>query len=144
MKKILLSLTLLASAIFAADIEVSEIYVKQTPPNAKNTAIFLKIKNNTAQNIALVDAECDLSEYTEIHTILREGDKMTMIKVPDLTINANSSLELKPGGDHIMLFDLKKPVTKDSKANLTLTFSNGESLKLTNIESKEVAKRPHK
>lgn len=144
MKKILLSLTLLASAIFAADIEVSEIYVKQTPPNAKNTAIFLKIKNNTAQNIALVDAECDLSEYTEIHTILREGDKMTMIKVPELTINANSSLELKPGGDHIMLFDLKKPVTKDSKANLTLTFSNGESLKLTNIESKEVAKRPHR
>lgn len=144
MKKILLSLTLLASAIFAADIEVSEIYVKQTPPNAKNTAIFLKIKNNTAQNIALVDAECDLSEYTEIHTILREGDKMTMIKVPELTINANSSLELKPGGDHIMLFDLKKPITKDSKANLTLTFSNGESLKLTNIESKEVAKRPHR
>lgn len=144
MKKILLSLTFLASAIFAADIEVSEIYVKQTPPNAKNTAIFLKIKNNTAQNVALVDAECDLSEYTEIHTILREGDKMTMIKVPELTINANSSLELKPGGDHIMLFDLKKPVTKDSKANLTLTFSNGESLKLNNIESKEVAKRPHR
>lgn len=144
MKKILLSLTFLASAIFAADIEVSEIYVKQTPPNAKNTAIFLKIKNNTAQNVALVDAECDLSEYTEIHTILREGDKMTMIKVPELTINANSSLELKPGGDHIMLFDLKKPVTKDSKANLTLTFSNGESLKLNNIESKEVAKHPHR
>lgn len=144
MKKILLSLTFLASAIFAADIEVSEIYVKQTPPNAKNTAIFLKIKNNTAQNVALVDAECDLSEYTEIHTILREGDKMTMIKVPELTINANSSLELKPGGDHIMLFDLKKPITKGSKANLTLTFSNGESLKLNNIESKEVAKRPHR
>lgn len=144
MKKILISLTFLASAIFAADIEVSEIYVKQTPPNAKNTAIFLKIKNNTAQNVALVDAECDLSEYTEIHTILREGDKMTMIKVPELTINANSSLELKPGGDHIMLFDLKKPITKGSKANLTLTFSNGESLKLNNIESKEVAKRPHR
>lgn len=144
MKKILLSLTFLASAIFAADIEVSEIYVKQTPPNAKNTAIFLKIKNNTSQNVALVDAECDLSEYTEIHTILREGDKMTMIKVPELTINANSSLELKPGGDHIMLFDLKKPITKGSKANLTLTFSNGESLKLNNIESKEVAKRPHR
>lgn len=144
MKKILISLTFLASAIFAADIEVSEIYVKQTPPNAKNTAIFLKIKNNTAQNVALVDAECDLSEYTEIHTILREGDKMTMIKVPELTINANSSLELKPGGDHIMLFDLKKPITKGRKANLTLTFSNGESLKLNNIESKEVAKRPHR
>lgn len=143
MKKILTTLAFLTSAIFAADIEVSGVYVKQTPPNAKNTAIFLKMQNNTSQDIALVDAECDLSQYSELHTILHEGNKMTMIKVPEITIKANSSVELKPGGDHIMLFDLKKPVTKDNKVNLTLTFSNGESLELKDIESKQVAKRSH-
>lgn len=143
MKKILTTLAFLTSAIFAADIEASGVYVKQTPPNAKNTAIFLKMQNNTSQDIALVDAECDLSQYSELHTILHEGNKMTMIKVPEITIKANSSVELKPGGDHIMLFDLKKPVTKDSKVNLTLTFSNGESLELKDIESKQVAKRSH-
>lgn len=143
MKKILTTLAFLTSAIFAADIEVSGVYVKQTPPNAKNTAIFLKMQNNTSQDIALVDVECDLSQYSELHTILHEGNKMTMIKVPEITIKANSSVELKPGADHIMLFDLKKPVTKDSKVNLTLTFSNGESLELKDIESKQVAKRSH-
>lgn len=143
MKKILTTLAFLTSAIFAADIEVSGVYVKQTPPNAKNTAIFLKMQNNTSQDIALVDVECDLSQYSELHTILHEGNKMTMIKVPEITIKANSSVELKPGADHIMLFDLKKPVTQESKVNLTLTFSNGESLELKDIKSKQSAKHSH-
>lgn len=143
MKKILVSVALFASAVFAADIEVSNIYVKQTPPKAKNTAIFLTITNNSDKDIALVDAESDLSDNIELHTHLHEGKKMKMIKVPEITIKARSSIELKPGGDHIMLFDIKEAVTKESKTNLTLNFSNGETLTFTNIESKEVAKRPH-
>lgn len=144
MKKIILSMALFVSAIFAADIEVSDIYVRQTPPKAKNTAIFLKIQNNSDKDIALIDAECDLSDNVELHTHLSDGKKMAMIKVPEITIKANSSIELKPGSDHIMLFDIKNPVTQDSKVNLTLSFSNGEILNFTDIESKQVAKQPRR
>lgn len=144
MKKILVSVALFASAVLAADIEVSDIYVKQTPPNAKNTAIFLTLTNNSDKDIALVDAESDLSDNVELHSVIKEGNKMTMVKVPEITIKAKSSVQLKSGGEHIMLFGIKKPVTRDAKANLTLHFSNGESLNFTDIESKEVAKRPHR
>lgn len=141
MKKILMSVALFISAIFAADVEVSDIYIKQTPPKTKNTAIFLKIQNNSDKDVALVDVESDLSDNVELHTNLSEGKKMKMIKVPEITIKAKSSIELKPGGDHIMLFDIKQPVTKDSKVSLTLNFSNGETLNFTDIGSKEVAKQ---
>lgn len=136
MKKILMSVALFVGAAFAADIEVSDIYVKQTPPNAKNTAIFLKIANNSDKDIALVDAESDLSDNVELHSVVKDGGKMTMVKVPEITIKANSSVELKSGAEHIMLFGIKKPVTSGTKVGVTLSFSNGETLNFTDIQSK--------
>lgn len=141
MKKILASLTLFASIFFGADIEVSDIYVKQTPPNAKATAVFLKIKNNSNKDIDLVNAKSNLSDNVELHTHLHKNGKMTMLKVEKITIKANSMTELKPGGDHIMLFDPKFPVTKDSSMDITLELSNGKSLNFNKIESKEITKK---
>ena len=138
MKKILVSVALFASAVFAADIEVSNIAVKQTPPRAQNTAIFLTITNNSDKDIALVDAESDLSDNVELHSVIKEGEKMTMVKVPEIAVKAKSSVELKSGAEHIMLFGIKKPVTKDTKVSLTLHFSNGESLSFKDIESVEL------
>lgn len=138
MTKILVSVALLVSAVLAADIEVSDIVVKQTPPRAKNTAIFLTIANNSDKDIALVDAESDLSDNVELHSVVYEGEKMTMVKVPEIAIKAKSSVQLMSGAEHIMLFGIKKPVTKDTKANLTLHFSNGESLEFKDIQSVQI------
>lgn len=143
MKKIFTSLVLFTSVIFAANVEVSGAYIRQTPPNAKNTAIFLTITNKSNKDITLINAQCDLSDNVELHTVVKEGNKMTMVKVPEMSIKANSSTELKPRGNHIMLFNIKKPVTKDTKVDLTLSFSNGEKLKIANIESKELSKHSH-
>lgn len=140
MTKILAILMLFATFSFAADIQVSDVFVRQTAPNAKNTAIFLKLTNTTAQDIALVDVESNLSDNVELHTHLHEGGKMAMVRVHDIVIPANSSVELKPGGDHIMLFDIKEAVKSGTKVNLTLSFSNGESVSLENIPSKTLKK----
>lgn len=138
MKKIFVSVALFASAIFAADIAVSDIAVKQTPPKAQNTAIFLTIANNSDKDIALVGAKSDLSDRVELHTVVYEGEKMTMVKVPKITIKAKSSVQLMSGAEHIMLFGIKKPVKKDTKVSLTLEFDNGESLNFKDIESIEM------
>lgn len=140
MKKILAILAAFLGFALAADIEVSDIFVRQTPPNAKNTAIFLTLKNTTGKDISLVDAESNLSEKIELHTHLHDGGKMTMMKVDAIVIPANSSAELKPGGDHIMLFDIKESVKSDTKVDLTLSFSNGESLNFENIAVKDIKK----
>lgn len=138
MKKIFVSVALFASAIFAADIAVSDIAVKQTPPKAQNTAFFMTIANNSDKDIALVGAKSDLSDRVELHTVVYEGEKMTMVKVPKITIKAKSSVQLMSGAEHIMALGIKKPVKKDTKVSLTLEFDNGESLNFKDIESIEM------
>lgn len=138
MKKIFVSVALFASAIFAADIAVSDLVVKQTPPKAPNTAFFMTITNNSDKDIALVGAKSDLSDRIELHTVVYEGEKMTMVKVPKITIKAKSSVQLMSGAEHIMALGIKKPVKKDTKVSLTLEFDNGKSLNFKDVESIEM------
>ncbi|ECO3686894.1 copper chaperone PCu(A)C [Campylobacter jejuni] len=138
MKKILLLGALFAVNLWAVnDIEVKNAFVKQIPPHAQNSAIFLTIFNNTNKDIALISAKSDISEVSELHTHIHKDGKMMMQKIPEIIIKAHSSTELKSGGYHIMLLKLKKPIIKDTKVNLDLKFNNHKTIELKNIDSKE-------
>ncbi|WP_270971783.1 copper chaperone PCu(A)C [Campylobacter upsaliensis] len=136
-KKIFI-LSLLGLSLSATEIEISNAYIKQTPPNSKNTAIFLTLTNKGAKEIALINAQSDLSDKIELHTHIHKDKKMSMIQIPKIAIEPNSTTELKPGSYHIMLFDLKNPINADTKANLTLYFDNNTSLKVEQIPSKKL------
>lgn len=134
MKKYVLFLASLALSAFASEIKISNAYVLQTPPNAKNTALFLTITNNTNKDLALIKATSNQSDKVELHTHKHENHKMTMLKVDQIPIKAHASIELKRGGDHIMLFDSK--IDSKTKIELVLYFDNGEVVKLKDIPSK--------
>ncbi len=52
-----------------------------------------------------------IAEVTELHAHVHEGDVMRMVKVDSIEIPAHSDLTLEPGGYHIMLIDLHKPLS---------------------------------
>lgn len=124
MRKIFIIIALLSSALFASNIEVSKAYIKLTPPHAKNTAIFLNITNNTDKDIALIAASSPQAKVTELHTHAMVDGKMEMHQVKQIMIKAHSTQALAPGGFHIMLFNILKPVNADTKAQVTLDFSD--------------------
>lgn len=139
MKKLLI-LPFLAGILGAGDIEVSNSFVKITPPNMKQTAIFMDIKNNSDKEISLIDANTSLSSVTELHTHIKDGEMMKMIKVSDIKIPAHGETNLKPGGLHIMVFDLNSSVDENTTANVWLKFDNNETMLIENIPSKKVQK----
>ena len=139
MKKLLI-LPFLAGILGAGDIEVSNSFVKITPPNMKQTAIFMDIKNNSDKEISLIDANTSLSSVTELHTHIKDGEMMKMIKVSDIQIPAHGETNLKPGGLHIMVFDLNSSVDENTTANVWLKFDNNETMLIENIPSKKVQK----
>ncbi len=139
MKKLLI-LPFLAGILGAGDIEVSNSFVKITPPNMKQTAIFMDIKNNSDKEISLIDANTSLSSVTELHTHIKDGEMMKMIKVSDIKIPAHGEANLKSGGLHIMVFDLNSSVDENTTANVWLKFDNNETMLIENIPSKKVQK----
>ncbi|WP_289242879.1 copper chaperone PCu(A)C [uncultured Campylobacter sp.] len=132
--------SLVAVTAFALQAEVLLVdpYAKATPPNAKNSAAFMKIENKSNSDIELLAASSNISKVTEIHTHIEENGMKKMIQIPSIKIPANSSVELKPGGFHIMFLGIQNQINENSNIDLNLTFSDGKTYELTKIPVKKV------
>lgn len=143
MKKTVSALAL--AAVFcianAADIEVSNAFAKATPPNVKNSAAFMDIKNNTDKPIKLIAANSNISKTTELHTHKHIEGMMQMIQVDDIEIPAKSEVNLKPGGLHVMFMNIFAPVKEGDKIDVTLEFDNGSKIELKDVVAKPVMKK---
>lgn len=129
---------LAASLIFPAavlagaadNVTVQDPYVRLAPPNAPATGAFMVIRNNGDKDVRVVKADNAASRVTELHTHLNEGGVMKMRPVPAIDIKAKGEAELKPGGLHIMLIDLKAPMKEGDVVPITLGFDDGSSKKV--------------
>ena len=142
MKKFVLSIASIA-AVFGADIEIEGAYARASIPNAPNSAAFFVIKNNSDKDIAITSANSDIAEKNELHTHIKENQMLKMMKIEKLVVPAKSSLELKSGGDHVMLIGLKKELKAGDEISLELSFSDGDK-KSIKVPVKDLASTMHK
>lgn len=142
MKKFVLSILSIA-AVFGADVEIEGAYARASIPNAPNSAAFFVIKNNSDKDIAITSANSDIAEKNELHTHIKENQMLKMMKIEKLVVPAKSSLELKSGGDHVMLMGLKKELKAGDEISLELSFSDGDK-KSIKVPVKDLASTMHK
>lgn len=142
MKKFVLSIASIA-AVFGADVEIDGAYARASIPNVPNSAAFFVIKNNSDKDIAITSANSDIAEKNELHTHIKENQMMKMMKIEKLVVPAKSSLELKSGGDHVMLMGLKKELKAGDEISLELSFSDGDK-KSIKVPVKDLASTMHK
>lgn len=105
--------------VLAQTVEVKDAWARSSVPGQKATGAFMKI---TAKEAArLVGALSSAAGVVEIHEMKMEGNVMKMRAVAGgLELPAGKTVELRPGGYHIMLMDLKAALAKDSDLALTL------------------------
>ena len=142
MKKFVLSIVSIA-AVFGADIEIERAYARASIPNVPNSAAFFVIKNNSDKDIAITSANSDIAQKNELHTHIKENKMIKMMKIEKLVVPAKSSLELKSGGDHVMLMGLKKELKAGDEISLELSFSDGDKKKIK-VPVKDLASTMHK
>ena len=142
MKKFVLSIASIA-AVFGADVEIDGAYARASIPNVPNSAAFFVIKNNSDKDIAITSANSDIAQKNELHTHIKENKMMKMMKIEKLVVPAKSSLELKSGGDHVMLMGLKKELKAGDEISLELSFSDGDK-KSIKVPVKDLASTMHK
>lgn len=142
MKKFVLSIVSIA-AVFGADVEIDGAYARASIPNVPNSAAFFVIKNNSDKDIAITGANSDAAQKNELHTHIKENKMMKMMKIEKLVVPAKSSLELKSGGDHVMLMGLKKELKAGDEISLELSFSDGDK-KSIKVPVKDLASTMHK
>lgn len=125
MKRILFAAAaLLASAAAVAQTSVTDAWVRGTVAGQKATGAFMQIKH--PRGAALVGASSPVAGVVEIHEMRMEQDVMRMRAIPKLDLPANRAVELKPGGYHVMLMELKQPLKKGDVVPITLTVQGSD------------------
>ncbi len=83
---------------------------------------FLSIENKGAAADRLLSASSPVAKTVEIHNHIKDGDIMRMRPVDGIDLPAGGKVELKPGGYHVMLMGLNKPLKEGERFPLTLQF----------------------
>lgn len=111
-------------------IEVKNAWIR---PGAKgmNTAAYFEIVNKGDKADTLFTVKSALSKIVELHETYKTGDAMGMRKTPFVVIPAKSSFYFKPGGNHVMLIDLKRKLTVGKSGDVNLYFKRAGKIKVT-------------
>jgi periplasmic copper chaperone A len=102
-----------------AQVRVNEAWVRATVPQQKATGAFMQVLS--AQDARLLSVSSPVAGVAEVHEMALEGDVMKMRALPFLALPAGQAVELKPGGYHIMLMDLKAQVKAGDTVPVILT-----------------------
>lgn len=94
------------------------------------SAAYMLITNSGATPDALIKAESTVADTVELHTMVMDGDVMRMTPIEKIDIPANGSVELKPGGLHVMLIGLRQDLKEGEVVKITLTFQNGGTIEI--------------
>ena len=130
MKKIALAALLgLCTLPALAEVTVAEAWVRATVPAHKATGAFMHLKSDA--DARLVSAASPVAGVVEIHEMLMDKDVMKMSRIDGLDLPAGQSVELKPGGYHVMLMDLQAQVKEGDAVPLTLVVENKDGSRQT-------------
>jgi len=94
-------------------------------------AIYFTVLNGLDNAVQLVPVSSPAAAVVETHETINENGVMKMLPLPDgYSIPAGGTLVLAPGGKHIMLIDLTKPLVPGDTLELTVRFDSGEPMVL--------------
>jgi len=131
------SLALAGQAL--AQVDVSQAWVRATVAQQKATGAFLQLK--AKRDSRLVEAHSKAAGVVEVHEMVMDGSTMKMRAVDALELPAGKTVELKPGGLHVMLMDLKQPIKPGDKLALTLVFEDKASKQRESVEVQAEARQ---
>ena len=139
MKRLAISLSALAlCAAASAQVTITEPWVRGTVPQQKASGLFMRI--DAEQHVRLLGGSSPVAGVVEIHEMVMDNNVMKMREVPGgLPLSAGKTVDLKPGGYHVMLMDLKGQVKDGEVVPVSLVFEGKDGKKQT-VEVKAPAR----
>ena len=128
-RRLVLSALVLTAGFASAQpaaVTVEGAWARATVQGQRGTGAFMNL--TAAQGTRLVGVSTPVAGVAEVHEMKMDGDVMKMRAVPVLDLPAGKLVQLKSGGYHLMLMDLKQPLAVGSTLPLTLVFRDSKGL----------------
>ncbi|KRB07563.1 copper chaperone PCu(A)C [Lysobacter sp. Root690] len=117
-----LILSLALSGVAHAQVAVDTPWVRATVPQQTATGAFMRL--TASRDLRLIGARSDVAQNTEVHEMAMQGQMMRMREVAAVPLPRGQAVALAPGGYHVMLIGLKRPLSAGEQVTLTLVFED--------------------
>ncbi|HKO67564.1 MAG TPA: copper chaperone PCu(A)C [Burkholderiaceae bacterium] len=134
-----MAISLATYAQRSPDIDVRAAWARPTVAGQMGTGAFMQLISRDGAR--LLGASSDVAAVVEIHEMTMEGNVMRMRPIRMLDLPAGGTVELKPGGHHMMLMDLKRPLTAGEKIKINLQLETRDKKLVTQPIEVEVRPR---
>ena len=128
--RFLAAMLLLVSLPALGQVEVENPWTRATPPGAKTAAGYMILRNRSTSADRLVGASSPAAGRVETHLSIQDGEVMRMREVQGYAVPAGGSFELRPGGAHLMLVDIRRPFKEGEKIPVLLKFEKSGEVKV--------------
>lgn len=110
----------------AAHVKAENAWARASVPGQQASGAFMRL--TAEEPLKLVGVETSAAAVAEVHEMKMDGDVMRMRAIEALDLPKGVAVELKPGGYHLMLQQLKAPLLKDTQVPLTLVFKDAKGV----------------
>jgi periplasmic copper chaperone A len=131
----LIASSMLSTATFAAEaVSVRNAWVRATVPGQNTAGAYMEL--TCESSCALLAVESPAAEKAELHAMSMDGGVMRMRRLSKIDLPAKKSVKLDPGGLHVMLINVKRPLKEGDKVPLTLTVQGaGDSRSMVTVDA---------
>jgi copper(I)-binding protein len=133
------AMSVAAHAQRSVDIEVKSAWARPTVAGQMGTGAFMHLTSR--EGARLLGASSDVAGVVEIHEMAMEGNVMRMRPIRSLDLPPGGTVEFKPGGHHIMLMDLKRPLATGEKIKVELRLETRDKKLVTQPVEIEIRPR---
>ncbi len=134
-----LAMVLTAHAQRSVDVDVKSAWARPTVAGQMGTGAFMHLTSKDGAR--LLSASSDVAAVVEIHEMAMDGNVMRMRPIRSLDLPPGSTVELKPGGYHMMLMDLKRPLATGERIKVELRLETRDKKLVTQPIEIEVRPR---
>jgi hypothetical protein len=124
----------------AANISVTDAWARATMPGQKVSGAYMRIRSDT--DARLVGASSPAVPRVEVHEMKMDGDVMRMRELKSLDLPKGKTVSLEPGGFHIMLMNLPKPIAAGEIIPLTLVVESDGKRQTVEVKAEARAAMP--
>jgi copper(I)-binding protein len=100
-------------------------------PGADIAAAYLTLRNVSTTAVTVTGVESPIAAHAMIHETKVEGGQSKMRPHEQLVVAPGATVKLEPGGLHVMLHDLKQPLTVGQTVPLVILLAGGGSVQVT-------------
>ncbi len=125
----MLLLILPGSAV--AELDIHDAWIKNLPPAVPVRAGYMTIRNTQAHAVSIIAIRSDAFASVEIHRTIAQDGMMRMESVPTLVIEPDSSVQLAPGGLHLMMMNPAESTKPGDVLKIVIELDDGSAQSLT-------------